>query len=176
MLNYLHASVMLSLFACYSTCIFVWLGCFLPAHAPSASCPSGPSWAASLPPGVWNHSRRSSGRAECCTCCSWSEGTPGRRTAPGRLREGPHAGRTPVRTAGREEISWRRRSRSSSEAVGHPPANTTYSGSMTALSTSEKQMSCKIMIHASVLGKSLGKFEVLSVFWQKSAWVQSMTD
>lgn len=65
-------------------------------HLPWASCPSGPSWAESLPPGVWSHSRRNNGTVVCCISHSWSEGTPGHRTRGGHLHGDPRVGRTPV--------------------------------------------------------------------------------
>lgn len=65
-------------------------------HTPWVSCPLGPSWAESLPPGVWSHSRRNNGMALCYICHSWSEGTPAHRTGEGHLHGAPHTGRTPV--------------------------------------------------------------------------------
>lgn len=60
------------------------------------SCPSGPSWAESLPPGVWSRSRRNTGTVVCYIGHSWSEGTPGHRSHGGHLHGDPRVGRTPV--------------------------------------------------------------------------------
>lgn len=99
--NNLHSIIAVNMIkftnALSSSLVFKWGGALCTvSYTPWMSCPSGPSWAESLPPDVWSHSRRNNGTDVCYIWRSWSAGTPGHRTHGGLLRGDPRAGRTPI--------------------------------------------------------------------------------